>query len=208
MTEIKDITVRGRGLTTLHFPGCALAEVSTERASSSRWVVMTVYTWPANGSLVLSRTGESVTYHSSPSPCLSGERSPMPAGELADDAEPCPQCRPGKLAELGPDVPVIMEKPWHSFSVCTSLTELEDALLELQPAMPGPRRPSRVTAELLAKVRQGLGLPPAEPERPPLVRVTMGIPQDTMMELTRAAAISKTGVEQEIVERLRRSVVA
>lgn len=208
MTEIKDTEVRGRGSTTLHFRGYKLAEISTERASSSRWVVMTVYAWPENGGLVLARTGESVTYHTSPSVCLS-ERTPVPASHLADDAEPCPQCRPGKVADLDPAALVVMEKPWYSFSLCTGLTELEDALLDLQPAAPGPsRRPSRVTAELLALVRAALGMPPAEPERPPLIRVTVGIPKDTLIQLTRAAAIGKTGVEQEILARLERSLVA
>lgn len=211
MTEIKDIEVRGRGSTTLVFPGYELARVSTERATSSRWVTMIVYAWPGNG-FVLARVGESVVYHTSPSPCVSG-RTPMLASQLAGDSERCPQCRPEKPGAIAPMTPVIMELPWYSFSFCPGLAQLEEALLESQPsdhmADPAvPPRPSRVTAELLEQVREALDAQPLSTARPALTRMTVALPAGVLADLTRAAAIAKSNVETEIVARLERSFAA
>lgn len=86
--EVKD------GARTLRFDGTKLAESSSWRRGSSRWIEFQLYR-TESGSYILARTGVSTVFHSSFC-TLVGRYGLHEAtvDELGPDAFPCLECRP------------------------------------------------------------------------------------------------------------------
>jgi hypothetical protein len=94
MFEVKD------GSRTLQFKGRLLAESSSWRRGSTRWIEFALYR-TENGSYVLSRIGVSLIFHGAACPLITRyglvEATPE---ELERDALPCEECRPNKNVPL------------------------------------------------------------------------------------------------------------
>jgi hypothetical protein len=92
--EVKD------GSRTLQFSGKLLAESSSWRRGSTRWIEFALYR-TENGSYVLSRIGVSLMYHGAACPLI--DRYDLIEGmteNLAKDAFPCNICNPNKTLPI------------------------------------------------------------------------------------------------------------
>ena len=101
MFEIKD------GSRTLQFNGRLLAESSSWRRGSTRWIEFALYR-TENGSYVLSRIGVSLVFHGAACPLV--KRYGLSEGfskELEKDAIPCEECDPTR------DLPVIFPEKYR-----------------------------------------------------------------------------------------------
>ena len=94
MHEVKD------GSRTLQFNGKLLAESSSWRRGSYRWIEFKLYKTD-NGSYVLSRVGVSLIYHGAACPLVKRYGLvEMPADTLEKDATPCEECYPTRAAVM------------------------------------------------------------------------------------------------------------
>lgn len=95
MYEVKD------GPRTLKFDGVLLAESSSWRPGSIRWIEFKLYR-TAGGTYILSRVGRSLVFHTLGCPLTTKYGLPEAAvDELRENAVPCPECTPTF------DVPVV-----------------------------------------------------------------------------------------------------
>ena len=96
MIEVRD------GARTLQFDGALIAESSSERAGSDRWVEFKLYK-TLGGSYVLSRVGVSALYHVAD--CRTAQKYRLKPGDLSDISRPCPDCHPdlSNASELYPE---------------------------------------------------------------------------------------------------------
>jgi hypothetical protein len=82
------------GNRTLKFSGKLLAESSSRRVGSLRWVEFSLYKTDS-GSYILARRGVSVVYHGATCSLVTRHNlEEAPISELSDDAVACPDCRP------------------------------------------------------------------------------------------------------------------
>lgn len=137
MFEVRD------GNRVLRFEGELLADSSSKRWGSTRWIEFKLYK-TNSGSYILSRVGASIIFHSSVCPLVEKyglhEVSPF---NLAADAEPCADCRP-TLAEplvypekyrywtlVSPDADVILDALYkYDDSGTRYLTKVAERVLE------------------------------------------------------------------------------
>jgi hypothetical protein len=82
------------GARTLQFEGALLAESSSHRYGSTRWIEFKLYR-TENGSYILSRIGVSLVFHAAACP-LVGRYGLIEAdvSDLGEHAVPCPECQP------------------------------------------------------------------------------------------------------------------
>jgi hypothetical protein len=115
MFEVKD------GSRILQFNGKLLAESSSWRRGSTRWIEFELYK-TENGSYILSRIGISLVIHGAACPLV--KRYGLSEAAVADtnaESIPCEQCQPTAEADL-----VFPEKPRYWAQV----SEEPDAVLE------------------------------------------------------------------------------
>jgi hypothetical protein len=109
------------GSRILQFNGRLLAESSSWRRHSYRWIEFQLYK-TENGSYVLSRVGVSLLFHGAACPLVKRYTlSEVPYKDLTQDAIPCEECNPDSSAPL-----VFPEKNRHWALV----SEEPDAILE------------------------------------------------------------------------------
>lgn len=109
------------GSRVLQFNGKMLAESSSWRRNSYRWIEFRLYK-TENGSYILSRVGVSLLYHGAACPLVKRYiLSEVPVAELETGAVPCEECNPDLSAAL-----VFPEKHRHWALV----SEEPDAVLE------------------------------------------------------------------------------
>jgi len=115
MYEVKD------GSRTLQFNGKLLAESSSWRRGSTRWIEFRLYK-TENGSYILSRIGVSVVFHAATCPLVK-RYNLMEKGiqELKDDATPCEECYPST------DVPMVFPEKDRTWA---QVSEDPEAVLE------------------------------------------------------------------------------
>lgn len=94
MYSVKD------GDRTLQFNGTLLAQSSSERRGSYRWIEFELYSTEA-GSYILSRVGVSLIFHGAACSLVSKYRlAEAPSYELSSDAVPCEECNPESSLDL------------------------------------------------------------------------------------------------------------
>lgn len=118
------------------FDGTLIAEVTTRRRRSIRWVTLRLYRLES-GSLVLHRIGESLVYHTSPTTCVTESGQPRgdeaTAGTLPSEAVPCDRCQPPSWPqELDAGMPVRREFPRHTIDSCADPGEVVKRLTTLR----------------------------------------------------------------------------
>lgn len=115
MYEVKD------GSRTLQFEGKLLAESSSHRYGSTRWIEFKLYR-TGSGSYVLSRTGVSLVYHAGACP-LVGRYGLQEADveSLHAHAVPCPECQPTY------DLPIVFPEKYRHWA---QVSEDPEAVLE------------------------------------------------------------------------------
>lgn len=115
MHEVKD------GSRTLQFEGRLLAESTSWRRGSTRWIEFKLYK-TESGSYILSRVGASLVFHGAACPLVKRyslvERSTT---ELSEDAIPCDECEPDL------NLPVIFPEKYRNWA---QVSEDPDAVLE------------------------------------------------------------------------------
>jgi hypothetical protein len=108
MHEVKD------GPRTLQFEGQLLGTSSSWREGSFRWIEFKLYK-TQGGQYVLSRVGVSLVFHGAACPLVKRyglrEEDPM---DLADNATPCPECRPTFT------LPVVFPEKYRHWALTTS----------------------------------------------------------------------------------------
>lgn len=107
------------------FAGRLLASASTETPTSPRWIELDLYEiedGPRTGQFVLHRVGCSVIYHRADSECNTG--SPMRLGDLDEDAEPCPTCRPPLPGSADENTTIQREDDMVTTRVCADGQEV------------------------------------------------------------------------------------
>lgn len=107
------------GSRTLQFEGELLAESTSKRAGSHRWVEFQLYR-TQSGSYVLSRVGVSSLYHDST--CALVNRYGLKSGTPGSDGIPCEMCMPDPLSQ------VYVERPRYWAQVSDSAEAVIDAL--------------------------------------------------------------------------------
>ena len=94
MYEVKD------GSRTLQFSGKLLAESSSWRRGSYRWIEFKLYKTD-NGSYILSRIGVSLIFHGAACPLVKRYGlNEMTSSLLNNDATPCEECNPTRSVEM------------------------------------------------------------------------------------------------------------
>lgn len=94
MFEVKD------GSRTLQFNGVLLAESSSWRRDSSRWIEFKLYR-TESGSYILSRVGVSIIFHGAACPLVRKYGlQEAPISILTDQSLSCPDCMPDESADL------------------------------------------------------------------------------------------------------------
>jgi len=92
--EVKD------GSRTLQFSGKLLAESSSWRRGSYRWIEFKLYKTD-NGSYILSRIGVSLIFHGAACPLVKRYGlNEMASSLLNNDATPCEECNPTRSVEM------------------------------------------------------------------------------------------------------------
>jgi hypothetical protein len=115
MYEVKD------GSRTLQFNGRLLAESSSYRRGSTRWIEFALYR-TENGSYILSRVGVSLVFHGAACPLV--KRYGLveaPPEELNKDAIPCEECIPSK------NLPIIFPEKYRNWA---QVSDEPEAVLE------------------------------------------------------------------------------
>lgn len=136
MHEVKD------GSRTLQFNGKLLAESSSWRRGSYRWIEFKLYKTD-NGSYVLSRVGVSLIYHGAACPLVKRYGLvEMPAKSLEKDAVPCEECYPTRSAVM-----IFPEKHRYWAQVSDEATPVLDALYKYDQG--GARYLTNVAQRLL-----------------------------------------------------------
>ncbi len=112
------------GARTLQFDGTLLAESTSWRYGSTRWIEFKLYR-TASGSYILSRVGVSVIFHAGACPLVDKYGlSDIPVDELGVHAVSCPECQPSTY-----DLPVVYpEKHRHWAQVSGDPVAVLDAL--------------------------------------------------------------------------------
>ena len=138
MIKIRD------GSRILQFEGSLLANSTSWREGSYRWVEFRLYK-TQSGNYVLSRVGQSLLYHLPHCKIVSRTSlREVPRSELDRDAEPCDLCQP----ETQPTFPIICpERPRYHAQVCEGAEAVMDSLYRQDPA--GSRYLTLVAARLL-----------------------------------------------------------
>ena len=136
MHEVKD------GSRTLQFNGKLLAESSSWRRGSYRWIEFKLYKTD-NGSYILSRVGVSLIYHGAACPLV--KRYGLieaQADTLDKDAIPCDECFPTKAAVI-----IFPEKHRYWAQVSEEATPVLEALYKYDQS--GARYLTNVAQRLL-----------------------------------------------------------
>ena len=136
MHEVKD------GSRTLQFSGKLLAESSSWRPGTYRWIEFKLYKTD-NGSYILSRIGVSLIFHGAACPLVKRYGlTEMPLSALVDDALPCEECRPTRSVAI-----IFPEKHRHWAQVSEEPTPVLDALYKYDQS--GARYLTNVAQRLL-----------------------------------------------------------
>ena len=94
MLEVKD------GARTLQFNGSLLAESSSFRRGSTRWIEFKLYK-TESGSYILSRVGVSLVFHAPVCPLVKRySLSEVPYKDIDSTSIPCLECNPDESASL------------------------------------------------------------------------------------------------------------
>lgn len=94
MFEVKD------GSRTLQFNGALLAESSSWRKDSTRWIEFKLYR-TESGSYILSRIGVSIIFHGAACPLVKKYGlQEAPVSTLTDESLACPDCMPDESTDL------------------------------------------------------------------------------------------------------------
>lgn len=136
MYEVKD------GSRTLQFSGKLLAESSSWRRGSYRWIEFKLYKTD-NGSYILSRVGVSLIFHGAACPLVKryglNETS---SSSLSTDATPCEECNPTRSVEM-----IFPEKDRYWAQVSEDPTPVLEALYKYDQG--GARYLTNVAQRLL-----------------------------------------------------------
>ena len=136
MYEVKD------GSRTLQFSGKLLAESSSWRRGSYRWIEFKLYKTD-NGSYILSRVGVSLIFHGAACPLVKryglNETS---SSSLSADATPCEECNPTRSVEM-----IFPEKDRYWAQVSEDPTPVLEALYKYDQG--GARYLTNVAQRLL-----------------------------------------------------------
>ena len=136
MHEVKD------GSRTLQFNGKLLAESSSWRRGSYRWIEFKLFKTD-NGSYILSRVGVSLIFHGAACPLVKRYGlSEMPSSSLNKDAVPCEECLPTNSVEM-----IFPEKDRYWAQVSEEPTPVLDALYKYDQG--GARYLTNVAQRLL-----------------------------------------------------------
>ena len=136
MHEVKD------GSRTLQFNGKLLAESSSWRRGSYRWIEFKLFKTD-NGSYILSRVGVSLIFHGAACPLVKRYGlSEMPSSSLNKDAVPCEECLPTNNVEM-----IFPEKDRYWAQVSEEPTPVLDALYKYDQG--GARYLTNVAQRLL-----------------------------------------------------------
>lgn len=109
------------GSRTLQFDGVLLAESSSQRDDSNRWIEFSLYR-TTSGSYVLSRVGVSLVFHGAACPLVKKYKLKESAPEeLRDLAVPCEECYPDR------DLPVVFPEKDRTWA---QVSEDAEAVLE------------------------------------------------------------------------------
>jgi hypothetical protein len=134
--EVKD------GSRTLQFSGKLLAESSSWRRGSYRWIEFKLYKTD-NGSYILSRVGVSLIFHGAACPLVKryglNETS---SSSLSTDATPCEECNPTRSVEM-----IFPEKDRYWAQVSEDPTPVLEALYKYDQG--GARYLTNVAQRLL-----------------------------------------------------------
>lgn len=115
MFEVKD------GSRTLQFNGRVLAESSSWRRGSTRWVEFALYR-TENGSYVLSRIGVSLVFHGAACYLVEKHRlTECSTKSLENDSIPCEECSPTK------NLPIVFPEKYRYWA---QVTEEPEAVIE------------------------------------------------------------------------------
>lgn len=129
--------------TPVEFEGLCIAEVSTERPDSLRWLEMEIYRITAGenaGRYVIHTCGRSVVYHVHGSTCNLG--AVIEAGRLdATLYEPCENCRPPLLTDLDPSALVDYELDKSTVTDCAAGEVYASLLLSKRDPNTGKTEP-------------------------------------------------------------------
>jgi hypothetical protein len=134
--EVKD------GSRTLQFSGKLLAESSSWRRGSTRWIEFKLYKTD-NGAYILSRIGVSLIYHGAACPLV--KRYGLieaPASNLDKDALPCEECVPTRTVAM-----IFPEKHRYWAQVSDEATPVLEALYKYDQG--GARYLTKVAERLL-----------------------------------------------------------
>ena len=108
---------------TLQFNGRKLAESTSERRFSTRWIEFELYRTDS-GTYILSRTGVSLVFHGAACPMTSRYKlTEISTSKLDSRAIPCDTCNPSGTLDL-----VFPEKHRHWAMVTSDPVEIVDAL--------------------------------------------------------------------------------
>lgn len=136
MHEVKD------GSRTLQFSGKLLAESSSWRPGSYRWIEFKLYKTD-NGSYILSRIGVSLIFHGAACPLVKRYGlTEAPNSVLDKNALPCEECRPTRSVEI-----VFPEKHRYWAQVSEEATPVLEALYKYDQG--GARYLTKVAERLL-----------------------------------------------------------
>jgi len=134
--EVKD------GSRTLQFNGKLLAESSSWRRGSYRWIEFKLFKTD-NGSYVLSRVGVSLIFHGAACPLVKRYGlNEMPSSSLSNDAMSCDECMPTRSVEM-----VFPEKDRYWAQVSEEPTPVLEALYKYDQG--GARYLTNVAQRLL-----------------------------------------------------------
>lgn len=144
MLQVKD------GSRILQFEGHLLAESTSWRRGSHRWVEFFLYRTDESGVYILSRTGVSTLYHTPDCAVVSRNNlREVPAAELREHSVPCPQCRPDR----DPSFPIICpERDRHWAQVCDDAEAVLESLMKYDDS--GSRYLTYVAQRLLEKASE------------------------------------------------------
>jgi hypothetical protein len=138
MFEVKD------GSRILQFNGKMLAESSSWRRGSTRWIEFELYK-TESGSYILSRVGVSMIFHGAACPLVKRYNlHEAPISEIHDDDLPCEECNPSR------DVPLAFPETHRYWA---QVSEDPDAVLEAlyKYDQGGARYLTKVAERLLEK---------------------------------------------------------
>lgn len=121
----------------IDFDGWFIDSLDNGGKDRIRWAVLELYRWqPKDGGplgYILYTIGHSLVYHDQESECGKGVRTTVGSlaavtDEDARDLEPCPDCSPPLLEDLGADDEIEMEETWYKWSQARNADELLLAL--------------------------------------------------------------------------------